>query len=171
MDAVCWKADWILTEEIQLPKVENEFWKRAKGKFMFIAGNKFIPVPVVWRNQRMRLLNRRLVGSTYRPHDVVFITKKEIDIIGMELEATVSREIKGSLEVRVGGKSEDIGTFAHIQDRVCWQGKQTVVHWGLYPYSKGRELWVIAPDVMSSAGYFRRPLLIKEKLHMWYYPQ
>ena len=39
-DALCWKVDWILTEEGQLTKMENEFGKRAKGKVMFIEGKK-----------------------------------------------------------------------------------------------------------------------------------
>ena len=30
---------------------------------------------------------------------------------------------------------------------------------------------MIVPDVMSSTGYVRRPLLIKEKSHLWYYLQ
>ena len=79
--------------------------------------------------------------------------------------------INGSLEVRVVGYPKELGTLIHIQDQVCCQGKRTVVYWGLYPLGKGRELWVIVPDVMSSTVYVRRPLLIKEKFHMWDYPQ
>ena len=39
--------------------------------------------------------------------------------------------INGNLEVRVGRKPVDIGNLAPIHDMVFWQGKQTVVHWGL----------------------------------------
>ena len=35
---LCWKVDWILTEEGQLFKIEHEFWKRDEGKVLFIAG-------------------------------------------------------------------------------------------------------------------------------------
>ena len=39
-DALCWKVEWILTEEGQLLKIENEFWKRVEGKVMFISGKR-----------------------------------------------------------------------------------------------------------------------------------
>ena len=45
----------------------------------------------------------------------MLIKKKEIYIREMELEATASQAINGSLEVRVGGKSAEIGTLAPIR--------------------------------------------------------
>ena len=128
---------------------------------MFISGKRSIPVPLVWMYQRMRVLHRRSGGSTDRAHNVVLLTKNEIDIRRMELEATESRSINRSLEVRVGGEAAELGTLASIHNRVCWQGNRIVVHWGIYLLSKGREPWVIDPDVMYSDGYVRRPLLIK----------
>ena len=89
----------------------------------------------------------------------------------MELKAKSSRAINGSLKVRVGIYLEDLVTLSPIQYRVCWNGKRTVIHWGLYSSGKGRDPWVIAPDVMSTTGYVQIPLLIKEKLHLWGYPQ
>ena len=82
-----------------------------------------------------------------------------------------SQAINGSLEVRVGGKPAELGTLAPIHDRLCWQGNQIVVYWGLYPFGKGRDPWVIAPDVISSTGYVLRPLMINKKFHMWDYTQ
>ena len=72
-----------------------------------------------------------------------------------------SQVIDRILEVRVVGKPEELGTLSPIPDRVCWQVNSTVVHWVLYPSGKVIEPWVIAPDVMYSTGYVRRPLLIK----------
>ena len=65
----------------------------------------------------------------------------------------------------------EIGTLTPIHNKVFWNGKLTVVHGGLYPSSKGIYPWVIASDVISSTGYFQRPLLIKKKLHIQDYPQ
>ena len=66
----------------------------------------------------MRLLHRRLGGSTDRAHNVVLLTKKDTDNRGMELEAMASRAVNGSLEVRVGGKPTELGVPAPIHDRV-----------------------------------------------------
>ena len=71
----------------------------------------------------------------------------------------------------VGGKLAELGTLVPLHNRVCWHGKQVVVHWGLYPSDKVREPWVIVPDVMSITGCVRTPLLIKEKFHLWDYSQ
>ena len=49
---------------------------------------------------------------------MVLITKKEIYIRIMELESTASQAIKGSLEVRVGGKAADLGTLNPIHDQI-----------------------------------------------------
>ena len=119
MYPLCWKVDWILTEEGQLPKIKNEFWKKAKGKVVFIAGKILLPVPVGCRYQIMRVLHRRSVGSTDRAHNVVVLKKKDIDISSLEFEATSSRTINRSMGVRVGGKDSDIGTLTLVHDRVC----------------------------------------------------
>ena len=81
--------------------MENEFWKRAEGKVMFILGKKSLPVPVGSRDQRMRVLHMRSGVSTDRDHNVVLLTKKEIKIRGIELEAMEPRAINSSLEVRL----------------------------------------------------------------------
>ena len=124
---------------------------------MFLSWKKSIPVPVGHINQRLRLLHRRSRGS----HNVVFITKKETDILGIDLEATALEAIISSLEVRVGGKPADLVTLTPIHKRLCWQLNQTMLHWVLYPPGKRRELWLIAPDVMSSILYVQIPPLVK----------
>ena len=85
---------------------------------MFIAGKRLLPVPLGWMNKRIQVLHRRSGGSIDREHNIVFLTKKETYIRRLELEATASRAINGSLEVRVGGKADDIGTLIPIHDRV-----------------------------------------------------
>ena len=55
--------------------MENRFWKRAKGKVMFVAGKKSLPVPVGWVYPRMWVLHRRSGGSTDRTHNVVLLKK------------------------------------------------------------------------------------------------
>ena len=103
------------------------------------------------------------IGRLYQQGSQCDVADKEGDIYIriLDLEATASRAIKGSLDTRVGGQLAELGTLSPIHDRVCWKGKRTVLHWGLHPLSKGREPWVIVPDVMSSTGYVSRPLLIK----------
>ena len=81
-DPLCCNVEWILTKEGKLPKIENEFWKRAEGKMVFIAGKISMLVPVGWRYQRMWVLHRRSGGSTNRAHNVMLLTKKEIYIFG-----------------------------------------------------------------------------------------
>ena len=58
---------------------------------MFISGKRSLPVPVGWRDNIMRLLRKRSGGSTYRANTGVLITKKEIEIRGMDFEATASQ--------------------------------------------------------------------------------
>ena len=55
-------------------------FERDRGKVMFIAGKKFLPVPEGRRYNIIQVLNRRSGGSIYRAHNVVFLTKKETDI-------------------------------------------------------------------------------------------
>ena len=85
---------------------------------MFIAGNRSLTVPVGWRDQRMYVLHRRLGVSTDRAHNVMVLPKKEIDIGSLELEATVSHAINGSLEARVGGNASELGKLTHIQETI-----------------------------------------------------
>ena len=98
-------------EESQVPKLENYFCKRAKWKVIFIAGKKLLPVTLGWRDQRMRVIHSRSVGSTDRAHTMVFLTKKDTDVQWIELEVMASRPINGVLEVRVGGKPTELGTL------------------------------------------------------------
>ena len=93
---------------------------------MFISGKKLIPVPLGWIYQRIRVLHRSFRGSKDRVHNVVLLTKKEIYIRGMELEATELWVINNNLEVRLGGKTVELGNLAPIHYWVFWQGKQTV---------------------------------------------
>ena len=85
---------------------------------MFIAGKKLLPVPVGCRYQIMQVLHRRSGGSTDRAQNMVLLRKKEICIRGMELGATASRAINGSLEVKVGRKSAELCTLFPIKNRV-----------------------------------------------------
>ena len=84
----------------------------------------------------------------------------------MDLEITASREINRGVELSVGDNQVELGTSSLIHDHLSWQGKRRVVHWGLHPLDKGKKLWFITADVMTSTGYVRIPLLFKEKFHM-----
>ena len=107
---------------------------------MLIAGKKSPSVTVGWRDQRMWVIHRRSGVSIDRVHTMVFIMKKETDVQWMELEAMALRTINRGLEVRVGGNPTELGTIYPIHGRVCWHGKQKLVHWGLYPLVKGGDL-------------------------------
>ena len=77
------------------------------------------------------------------------------------MKTWASKTISGRLEAVFGGKQVQMDTFVPIKDKVCWQGKNTVVHWGLFPVGGKFEPWVIDPDVLSESGYGRRHLLKK----------
>ena len=66
--------------------------------------------------QEVRRLHRQ-----GRAHNVFLINNKEIDIRGMELDATTLQAINWSIEVNVGGKPEDIDNLGPIHDRLCWK--------------------------------------------------
>ena len=68
---------------------------------------------------------------------MVFITIRKTDIQTMELETMESRAINFILEVRVGGKPVELGKLTSVNNRLCYQVNQTVVHWVLYPLCKG----------------------------------
>ena len=96
-------------------------------------------MPVGWRDKIIRVLHKRSGSSTDRAHILVLLTNKEIDIRSLELEATASHAINGSMEARLGGKAAELGTLTPIHDKVYRKGKLTVVHWGLHLSSKGRD--------------------------------
>ena len=85
----------------------------------------------------------------------------------IKLKTWVSRTISGCFEERVGVNQVHLGTSAPLRDIVCWQGKITVVQWGLLPVLGKCEPWVITSDVMSPSGYLRRRLLKKEIFRLW----
>ena len=85
----------------------------------------------------------------------------------IELKNWCSGTISGCLEARVGGKQLQLGTFAPIRDKVFYQGKKMVIHWGLFPVVGKIQPWVIVTDVMLASGYVRRNLLNKEMFHLW----
>ena len=60
-----------------------------------------------------------------------------------------------------------LDTLAPIRDRVFWQGKTTVIYWGIFTAVRNIEPWVIAPDVMSESGYVRRHILNNGRFHLW----
>ena len=55
-------------------------FERDRGKVMFIAGKKLLPVPEGQRYNIIQVLHRRSGGSIDRAHNVVFLTKKETGI-------------------------------------------------------------------------------------------
>ena len=77
------------------------------------------------------------------------------------LKSWASKTTSGSIEDKVGGKQVKLGKFAPIKDKVCWQGQNTVINWGLFPVGGKLEPWVIAPDVLSASGYVICHLLNK----------
>ena len=44
-----------------------------------------------------------------------------------------SNTISGFLEAKSGVNQVRLGTFVPIKDKVFWNGKKTVIHWGLFP--------------------------------------
>ena len=63
------------------------------------------------------------------------------------------RIVYGCMKVMIGWKQTHISTLSPTWDRVCWQGKKTVFHWGLYSVVNKTKPWVIAQDLMYLLGY------------------
>ena len=61
----------------------------------------------------------------------------------IELKTWGDRTISGCLKTRVGGEQVQLGTFAPIRDKVFWQVKKMIIHWGLFPVGGRKEPWVI----------------------------
>ena len=87
------------------------------------------------------------------------------------LKTWVSMTISGSLEAKVGGKQVQLGNFSPFKDIIYWQGKETVIQWGLLPVGGKSEPLVIAPDVLSASRYARHHIPNKERFHLWDYPE
>ena len=85
----------------------------------------------------------------------------------VDLKTRASRTLSGCLEAKVVGTTAWLGTASLIKEKVCFQGKITVVYWSLYPVGEKKEPWIITPEVMSLTGYFRQLLLFKENFHLW----
>ena len=102
----------------------------------------------------MRVLHRRLGGSIDRSNNVVLLTNKENNIQGMGLEAMSLQEINGSLEVRVGGKPEEIGTLSPYTRPGMLACKYNSGPFGIILLSFSSPRWDIIPS-----GHQRNPLL------------
>ena len=66
----------------------------------------------------------------------------------------------------VGREQVHLVTLVPIKDKVCWQVKKTVIHWGLFPVGVKIEPWVIAPDALSALGYVRWNILNEKRFHL-----
>ena len=64
----------------------------------------------------MQLLHKISVGSTDRVHNMILLTRKDIEPKYIELKNTAEHAISGSLEVRVGGNPAKSGTPAPLHD-------------------------------------------------------
>ena len=83
---------------------------------IYVAGMKLLPVTIVWKVQSMQLLHKISVGSTDRVHNMILLTRKDIEPKYIELKNTAEHAISGSLEVRVGGNPAKSGTPAPLHD-------------------------------------------------------
>ena len=50
----------------------------------------------------------------------------------VELKTWAYRTLSGCLEAKVDGTTARLRKMSPIKDKVCCQGKTTVVNWGLY---------------------------------------
>ena len=87
---------------------------------IYIAGKKLVTVPMGQKGQIMRVLHKIYVGSTDKGHNVILLMRRDTDPKYIELNNTPECAISGSLEVRVGGNTEELGTLSPMHDLVCW---------------------------------------------------
>ena len=86
----------------------------------------------VWRGEIVRVLYCKAGGATEEAHNVMLLRQMEEDWTPIELKNWYYKTFIGCLKDRVGGKQVQLGTFAPTRDKILWQGKKTVIHWGLF---------------------------------------
>ena len=118
----------------------------------------------------MQVLNRKTGGATDRAQNIMLLRQMDEEWTPIKLKTWASKTISGCIEARVWGEQVHLGPFASIRYRVFWEGKKTVIHWGLFPVGGKIEPWVINSDVISASGYVRWHILNKERFHLWYCP-
>ena len=72
-----WEVDWILTEENKLPGSSHMFWRKAKGRLSYTRRRKHPPPPRVWKEQVVRVLNRKAGGDIDGERNLVLLQIQE----------------------------------------------------------------------------------------------
>ena len=138
----------------------------VKGSALYVSEKKHGSWSKVWRGQIVLAVQSKAGGETDGAKNLMLLRRVEEDWTPIVLKTWESKTISGSLEAEVGGKQAKLGTFAPIKDKVCWQRKKTMIHWGLFPVGGKFEPWVIAPDILLASGYVRPHLMKNERFHL-----
>ena len=142
-----------------------------KVSILYFGGNKPGPCPKVWIEQLVQILHSKAEGATDRSYNVMLLRRMEEEWTPIDLNTFSSKIISVCLEDRVEENQVQLGTFATIKDKVLWQLKKTVIHWGIFTVGRKIEQKVISPDVMLASGYVRRHILNKERFNLLYCPE
>ena len=62
----------------------------------------------------------------------MLLRRVEEELTPIMLNTWESKTISGSLEDKVVVNPLQMGTFAPINYKVCWQGNKTVIYWGIF---------------------------------------
>ena len=54
-----------MTDERQLPEASHVFWKKAKGKVLYVSGRKHPLYLKDWKGQVVRVLHKKAGGEPY----------------------------------------------------------------------------------------------------------
>ena len=103
--------------------------------------------------QVVRVLHCKAGGATDGAKNLMLLRRVDEEWTPIVLKTWALKTISDSLEAKFGGKPVQLGTFAPIKDKVCWQGKNTVIHKVLFPVGRKIEPWLITPDVLSTSEY------------------
>ena len=132
-----------------------------KGSVLYVDGKKLGTWTKGWRGQVVQVLNRKSGGATNGAKNLMLLSRLEEEWTPIVLKTWASNTISGILDDKVRGDQLQMGTIDPIKDKVCWQGKKTVIHWGIFPVGGKFESWVIAPNVLLESGYLSSHILKK----------
>ena len=78
---------------------------------IYVAGKKLVPVMMVPKDQRMIVLHKRSRGSPDKGHTTIMLNIREAESEYIEFKKIVVSAICGSLEVKFGVNSAELGTL------------------------------------------------------------
>ena len=88
----------------------------TRGQVVYVGGMKLIPEPKACRRKNIRVLHKRYGESTDRGHNVILLTRRDVNQKHINRIDTEACDISGSFDVRVGRHQAQLGTLSLAKD-------------------------------------------------------